>query len=397
MQKTTNNIVLIKSMPTEMLLLLELSQNKIYFNNQAIAKLIEEEIDWKIFNKLVERHRMIPLIYSSIMQFKKIIPDNEFHLLEDNFKANQKRMMLLAGELNSIYNIFNSSNIPVLTIKGTPLAIEIYNNVAMRSSRDIDILVAPEDIDKSVLLLEKIGYKTTVPAFQLTPYQTKIYRKTLHHLTLKKPNGAMIELHWRLFTPFSFFPKNTNQLFQNAISVNHFDSKINILDPETNLLYLMVHGSVHRWYQLYWIKDLSEFLYQHPELNMNRVIQRAIELDVLQSIKLGFVMTNLFYKNTFPPSLNQDKNTKLLCNKSIDIIKSSIDKVLSRKLDRVNRLTYLISLQQKWSSKFNILINSMVNYRDWNNLKLPDSLFFLYYPLRPFLWIYSAYIKNEKK
>jgi hypothetical protein len=55
-----------------------------------------------------------------------------------------------------------------------------------------------------------------------------------------------------------------------------------------------------------------------------------------------------------------------------------------------NRLRYFRYLRSFHARKKNILIsmNFMTSHNDWKLIQFPDSLFFMYFLLRPFFWLY---------
>lgn len=84
-----------------------------------------------------------------------------------------------------------SAGIPAVPLKGSILARQLYRDVAARTSVDLDLLVAPQDLAGAVVALQEIGWRwlPDVPRSDGLP---------LLHETLIHPVLPRIELHWRV-------------------------------------------------------------------------------------------------------------------------------------------------------------------------------------------------------
>src|ERR1700729_2885518 len=78
-----------------------------------------------------------------------------------------------------------------LALKGSVLAREVYGDVGMRSSGDIDILVAPAQLAGAVDVVSGMGWTRQAVASRTAPLP--VLHETLVHPTLPR-----VELHWRV-------------------------------------------------------------------------------------------------------------------------------------------------------------------------------------------------------
>ena len=92
------------------------------------------------------------------------------------------------------------------------------------------------------------------------------------------------------------------------------------------------------------------------------------------------MLSNLLYKTKVPNLVQElykkDKrvNDKLIINSLISMQQSE-DWINSRRILRLSRVSYLMKLGKGFMHKLSCLYNLRTNYKDWENLKLPDSLF----------------------
>jgi hypothetical protein len=100
--------------------------------------------------------------------------------------------VILSDELTKILSAFNQRGIPVISLKGIALAEMLYENPALRTMSDMDILVQPDDLKRASSLLIEMGYKQmTSPVYQAHPFHGAPYYK-------QTTFPIFIELHWDL-------------------------------------------------------------------------------------------------------------------------------------------------------------------------------------------------------
>lgn len=106
-------------------------------------------------------------------------------------KKFEKRIMVavlryerLQNELNRIYATLSAAAVPFIPLKGSVLR-RYYPEPWMRTSCDIDILVKPEDLEKTVALLsEKLSYQ--------------FMSDGEYDVTMEMPGGLHVEIHYSL-------------------------------------------------------------------------------------------------------------------------------------------------------------------------------------------------------
>lgn len=83
------------------------------------------------------------------------------------------------------------AGIRALALKGSLLAREIHGDVASRSCRDIDILVAAQDLGGAISTIEGMGWRWEQPV-------SRAARLPVLHETLTRAAFPRVELHWRV-------------------------------------------------------------------------------------------------------------------------------------------------------------------------------------------------------
>jgi|GEM_PF-4188841 len=57
---------------------------------------------------------------------------------------------------------------------------------------------------------------------------------------------------------------------------------------------------------------------------------------------------------------------------------------------------YQMRLRKEWNYKLQAFTQLWVTMKDWDDLPLPDPLFFLYFLFRPFLWLRRYFAPGKK-
>ncbi|HEX6014450.1 MAG TPA: PqqD family peptide modification chaperone, partial [Geminicoccaceae bacterium] len=94
----------------------------------------------------------------------------------------------LRGELVSVVDALRGAAVRTLALKGPALGAYVYNDPLLRPSRDLDLLIAPQDRDRAVATLETIGYVAR-------PRADGLAREI--HLVNERRN-FVVDLHWNV-------------------------------------------------------------------------------------------------------------------------------------------------------------------------------------------------------
>jgi hypothetical protein len=85
-----------------------------------------------------------------------------------------------------------TAGIRALPLKGAVLAVEAHGDLGLRETSDIDVLVAPEQLDAAVGVLRDLGYAAPVGVRRANGLPDL-------HLELHHPTLPSIDLHWRVY------------------------------------------------------------------------------------------------------------------------------------------------------------------------------------------------------
>lgn len=269
-------------------------------------------VDWDDFIQLSIQHRVYPLIYQTL---KTISPD----YVPAAVKERLKKLVIeysfcddyLRCRLKEIAKCLQTSAIKYCLLKGPVLGDRLYGSSALRPSKDLDILVMPEDVVGVTRLLQKLGFKLEKTIPEGDDSNLKRVLKCQQHLQLYDGKSE-IELHWRLFHPkYGARPQfNTARLLQHTVNHDLDGVLVPTLPPDDELLYLILHGASHYWYRLRWLHDIFLYSEIYPDMNWIKVGERLAEVGQHRVWGQTVLLIRRFYGKSLIDSWGPDnKNT----------------------------------------------------------------------------------------
>jgi hypothetical protein len=353
-----------------------------------VQNILQQPINWELFLQLVVHHRVYPLVYKIINQLNNpAVPPSVVSRLRQIYRENVVQAISLAGETVRISQCFESHGIRVLVLKGAPLALRLYGDIAGRPSRDIDILVDPGQIAEAQEVLKKQGYCN---ALELTPRQLQIlYRgDNLSHFVYEhSEKDIILELHRELGFALAMLAERAIQRLEVA------GSAVSVLSDEKWLLYLMLHGARHAWFRLRWLVDIARFI-EVGGLDWAS-LKRMMESSGTQiAFHQGLILAERLLGAPIPPGIQTDlQHNPAAWRSACMAMKVCLATAESEIRGSVGlRAKYLfgvyrIQAQAGWKNKFNYILHLFrPHLEDIKLVALPDWLYPLYYVIRLFTW-----------
>ena len=200
---------------------------------------------------LYNRHRL------SYPQIDSLLGTNHKELYQKDIIENFK----VIREFIVVTDEFRKMDIRFISLKGPLLSQRIYGNATYRRYRDLDILIDSKDIPLAYRYLIIMGYN---PEYEL-PEDEKgrqfLYHYLKHIPFIHPKTKVIFELHWQILELKDLFETNFNYIYHH-ISVNYvyMNRNFQILNKEYDLIYLLIHGSMHRWQRLKWLVDIGDYM-----------------------------------------------------------------------------------------------------------------------------------------
>jgi len=154
------------------------------------------------------------------------------------------------GSLETIIGRLAAAQVRVCVLKGVALADRVYAYPEQRPSMDIDLLVAPDDIDRASAVLQAAGCEGD-------PDSTAAYlRSHGHHLHFTQRGQPDIELHFHTYSGFGVVLP-ASALLERAHEHRLEREAVLVPSVEDECLYLSAHAAGHSFIRLLWLYDLK--------------------------------------------------------------------------------------------------------------------------------------------
>ncbi len=195
---------------------------------------------------------------------KESHPDNGCNAVktgdeEISEKVNQLNRI---AEFIRITNRLREEGIWFIPYKGPLLSYRIYGDATYRRFKDLDILVNPCDVSRTIELFKDSGYQTVSISWPARGRRERRILKFTNQISLWRPgDDTSVEVHWRLFKdPVVNGEKMRGIVEQNTGQSTFAGQKFNNFTVEFELLHLAVHGGLHAWARLKWLVDIHEMV-----------------------------------------------------------------------------------------------------------------------------------------
>ena len=361
-------------------------------NPEADAEALSRIADWNAVAALARRHRVAPLFLqgmraraAGLLSASGIEP--RLDMARD--RAVRNGLAQLAA-LKRATGLLTAGGIPCLVLKGLPLGQRSFGNPLVRHQGDVDLLVSPRRFPAAERVLLENGWRRVEPQFPETPVRNRWYARFRHEHKLVGP-GGLLELHRRLsYNPF-YFDAPFERLHAGSVPVEIGADTFRALGEDDEIVYLMCHGARHYWKQLKWLYDVAALLVSMEPERLERVWARCRQ-DRLESI---LASTLLLCREAFhvriprgaPPLPTGGRRAGWIAGFSRRTWGESDPARFTGGFDWAGQKVIGLIAKPDFRTVAYELASVAVAPRDWKRLDLPDRLFYLYFPLRPLLWL----------
>ncbi len=192
-------------------------------------------------------------------------------------RAARSRVQMLrnAGEEIRIAALFAAQGIQPLFIKGATLAMLAHGSLPLKTSWDIDMLVAPEHAGVARKLLADAGYRLNLPGIDDPVLIDTFIRRNKETIWVNDARCTYLELHSALIEVKGLLRDVGTHSPRQAVPVAK-GVVVATLATEQLFAYLCVHGTMHRWERLKWLTDVAALVHAgRVDADALRVVSRS--------------------------------------------------------------------------------------------------------------------------
>jgi hypothetical protein len=352
--------------------------------------------DWDRFIELARHHRVFPTLNLKLQKLKSAdIPIFVTQMFHRDYYRNTLQMLALSGEMEQLAKVFSENGIRSLFLKGPVIAADLYGDVSLRTSCDLDFLIPIKEMGRAESLLVSLGY--VKDDYIVSVLNDWIWRH--HHTAFIHPEKKIkVEVHWRLNPAPAKEPK-FEDLWERRRQSSLISRPIYYLGREDLFMFLVSHGARHGWSRLRWLLDIKQLVEQKVDWPTLILLLRKHQFTHIGGQAL-LLLARLFavpLREEMKPLLS-DRSAEWSAEDAMFYIHRMINlhsPPIPVDVDRYHRkyLFGLLTVRQKMI----FLASFLFPYpEDAKTLPLPKQLHFLYFPLRPFIWGWRKLSQTKK-
>jgi hypothetical protein len=364
----------------------------------AIREAIAAGPDWAEYLRLVDRHRVPALSCATLKRVSSLaIPKPVQQELQKRGNACRMQAVRHCLQLAEILKAFNRAGIPVMSLKGPLLSFELYGDVGLRQSKDLDLMVPLQDFSRARSCMESADWQLEHFYLPLTPRKMEFFSRHVHHLGfVRSQTGGCLELHWR--AP-SDTPEQADARWGRSTTVEWQGAFLQAMHPIDELLCLCNHGGAHAWSRAKWLGDLAR-IHAQGEMNWAEALDEAREFGEEKVLLASLRLLQEVYALPLPALPENSWNTlpAFLIKAPLYALREQKEAGARNPLvsvwNEVQSIRYgrLVLPHRRWRD---ILAELFYTPADFQMIHLPDRFFWAYAALRPFLWIWRRVLRRE--
>jgi hypothetical protein len=358
-----------------------------FFSPDAVAPLqaiVEQRPDWQAVESQADALGVLPIVADVLVRHAGGSVSPEVLLRwKGHLGASARKSLRWLEEWQRLLGAFDENDVRVITFKGPALALIAYPSVMLREFTDLDLLVRRADVLKARETLLREGYclKSAVAAHT----ESAMLRSQNRQISFAHPQrGTMVEVHWGVLHKMFAFQLEGEQLFDAARVECRDGITFLSLSPEHLLLYLCAHGTKHCWSSLRWLCDLACYVQNVRELDWELCTRLAGSTNCDLVLKHSLLLAQQVLEIALPTEMQRYAGGDA---KAQEIAAAASSLLFREDGEPAYRetLRYHLAFAKGWRDRAGFVLTRIFvpAEPDWQKVRMPGFLYFLYYLIRP--------------
>ena len=284
---------------------------------KEIASSFKSSLDWKKIKKLAFHHNITPILYSNLkkLNHENLIPAQIFQEMKGVYLNTLYKNTLIEKEMSNLLGKAAAQGIEPIVLKGFAFLLTLYQDPALRTMVDVDILIKKDDLPKVCGIFQQLDYQSWDQNLSPYVYQANFSKK------ISGQRYLAVDVHWELLAARPY-KVQLPDIWQRVQRINLRGQIVACLSTEDAFLVSALHIRKHlRELQLNYIVDIAELL-KKSQANFDwlYVEKIASKNHFLSTVYFSlYLAKELFGANT-DPQLNSSLRTGRIKRKIIAII-----------------------------------------------------------------------------
>ena len=258
-------------------------------------------LDWPRFVRIAQRHRVEALAWHALSASGAPIPAESAAFLKDRAQRIANENLQFADASRRLAIAFAEAGIPLLFVKGLTVGALAYGTILLKAGRDVDVLIAPEDLLPAAGILRQADFDCIGPPAP-DDRQLVAWHGGWKESAWRNAGGCLVELHTALAD---------NPMLIPGIGLGSPRQDVEIargvilptLARDELFAYLCVHAATSAWFRLKWLADLAALLAGAGEAEIRRLYERSQALGAGRSAGASLLLCHGLLGTPVPPGL----------------------------------------------------------------------------------------------
>jgi hypothetical protein len=342
-----------------------------------IRELLASKVRWEVLFHLAERHGVLPILFQTFSNLKDELPPAELSKLNQSHQANIHKALFLSRELIRIVDRLSVAGIEVIPYKGLALAETVYEDIALRQTGDIDLLIRATDFKRVREAVGELGYR---PHFVLSEAEEKAYLESGYECAFDGSAGPnLLEVQWAIQPRFYAVDVDMEGLFRRAVTVRVAGLAMKSLSREDMFLVLALHAAKHVWGRLIWLCDLAR-ISNLPNLNWEWIGEQAQELGIVRILRVTLSLVERLLSSPFPRAAEDGLPKDSMAMGTAEEIERYISSDKTFDVESLAYFRLMLQLRERRRDRIRFVSRLVLTPGpgEWATVQLPRPLFPIY-------------------
>lgn len=209
---------------------------------------------------LAHRHRVEGFVEQGLAAAGVALAPAAATRLATSAAAARLKTLRSAGEEVRVGQAFAAAGIDAIFIKGATLGMRAHGTTALKTSWDVDVLVARDRLNAAGAVLSDLGYRLSILGGIADPVKVRRYLAANKEAEWRHAGrDTVVELHTELTDNNAAIPTIGLGSPREAVELVPGGS-LATLATAPLFAYLCYHGSSHLWARLKWLADVAALL-----------------------------------------------------------------------------------------------------------------------------------------
>jgi hypothetical protein len=271
--------------------------------------------DWTHVERRATAHGLVPWLGRALAQGDGAVSDGHASILAAA-NASAGRTLAQVRRLGELVGALAEIGVTALPYKGPVLSLQLYGDLALRQSVDLDLVVPFDTYDVARAALLRRGLP---PRWGHSARQERTLFAWLGHAPFGKGDD-FVELHWRFADRRFPFALDARDVLRRAQQARVAGRMLPLMAADDLLAVLSMHAARHLFERLEWVSGVTRLLVAAP-VDPANLMARAHALRARRtlavSVHVAALLLDFPLDDTWRRALAEDRDAEPLAERMV--------------------------------------------------------------------------------